>query len=746
MSRGMHIAFFGSSLVSSYWNGAATYYRGLLRALAERGHRVVFYQPAALDRQAHRDIGDPPWAEVVVYKHDRDAALRAVESARGATIVVKASGVGVHDELLEEAVLDLKSRDTLVVYWDVDAPATLDRVRGDPEDPLRALIPRYDLVFTYGGGPPVIRAYETLGAPRCVPIYNALDPDTHRPAPPRAELASDLAFLGNRLPDRELRVREFFLRPARALPDHRFLLGGSGWEGAELPPNVRRLGHVPTGLHNALNASSRAILNITRDRMASTGYSPPTRVFEAAGAGACIITDRWKGLSMFLEPETEVIAADGGDEIAERLASLDEATARRIGQRARARVLAEHTYARRAVDVEQALGGTRLAASPRAPSQRPAARITGGERPLSIAIVGLSITSSWGNGHATTYRALVRELARRGHRVSFYECDVPWYASHRDLSAPPYCHTRLYRDLAELRTQFRDEIAGADAVIAGSCIEDGISVGSWLQRTARGVVGFYDIDTPVTLAALRDGSCRYINAALVPRYDLYLSFTGGPMLDELEHRFGARRAAPLYCSVDPDLYFPDDDARRRWELGYLGTYAADRQPGLERLLLEPARRRPDRAFFVAGPRYPESIDWPPNVVRRDHIPPLEHRAFYTCQRFTLNVTRQHMIDAGYSPSVRLFEAAACGTPIISDGWRGLDAFFEPGVEILIAHEPNDTLRFLDLDEATREAVGHRARQRVLRQHTAGNRAVSLERMLREAMADKPVSEETDQDA
>jgi spore maturation protein CgeB len=736
----MRIAFFGSSLVSSYWNGAATYYRGLLRALAQRGHRISFYEPDAYERQQHRDIGDPDWAEVIVYPAKRHAALRAVEAARGADLVVKASGVGVFDRLLEEAVLELQGPATRVVYWDVDAPATLERVRGDRRDPFRALIPRYDLVFTYGGGPPVIRSYEALGARACVPIYNALDPDSHRPEPPLARFAGDLGFLANRLPDRELRVREFFLRAAHRLPNHRFILGGSGWDDAELPRNVRRLGHVSTTDHNAFNASSRAILNVTRDSMAATGYSPPTRVFEAAGAGACLITDRWKGLSMFLEPGEEVLAAEGGDEVAEHLAGLDGATAQRLGERARARILAEHTYAHRARDVEAALGEERRSPSAVARgAATPEPVIGGGNRPLTLGVVGLSITSSWGNGHATTYRALLRELARRGHRVHFYECDVPWYAANRDLSAPPYCHTHLYRDLDELSARFGEQIAAADAILVGSCIEDGIEVGRWVQRAARGIVGFYDIDTPVTLAALKDGSCRYLAQDLIPSYDLYLSFTGGPMLEEIERRFGARRAAPLYCSVDPDIYYPNDEVTPRWDLGYLGTYAPDRQLGVQRLLLEPARRRPQWSFVLAGPQYPDSIAWPDNVARRDHVPPVEHRAFYTQQRFTLNLTRQHMIDAGYSPSVRLFEAAACATPIISDAWRGLDAFFEPGSEILVAHSADDSVLYLDLPEHERRAVGERARRRVLREHTAAHRAASLEASLRDALAARRVS-------
>ena len=358
MKQGMHIAFFASSLVSAYWNGAATYYRGIVRALHERGHRVTFYEPDAFGRQQHRDMDDPPWAKVVVYGADtEDEVLRTVESARGADLVVKASGVGVHDELLERAVLDLQSPDTLVAYWDVDAPATLDRMHGNAQDALRPLVPRYDLVLTYGGGEPVRGAYLALGARDCVPVYNALDPSTHHPVPPDARFEGDLGFLGNRLPDREARVEEFFLRAAAKLPNRRFLLGGSGWQDKAMPPNVDYLGHVYTADHNAFNCTPRAVLNISRESMARYGFSPATRVFEAAGAAACLITDAWQGLETFFEPGTEVLVASCGDEVAEHVKALDEATARRIGQAAYRRVLAEHTYAHRAAQLDAVLEG-----------------------------------------------------------------------------------------------------------------------------------------------------------------------------------------------------------------------------------------------------------------------------------------------------------------------------------------------------------------------------------------------------
>jgi spore maturation protein CgeB len=353
----LDIAFFGSSLVSAYWNGAATYYRGIVRALSSRGHRVTFYEPDAYGRQAHRDIPDPDWAQVVVYPGDTpDGALRAVEAARGADLVVKASGVGVFDELLEESVLELQAPGTMVVFWDVDAPATLDRLEGNPADPFRRLLPQYDMVLTYGGGDPVVNAYEGFGARRCVPIYNALDASTHFRVESDPRFAGDLAFLGNRLPDREARVDEFFLQAAAALPWQTFVLGGSGWGDKALPPNVRYVGHVYTRDHNAFNCTPTAVLNVSRESMARYGFSPATRVFEAAGAGACLVTDEWEGIELFLEPGNEVLVANGGQQVAQQLSRLTPARARSIGLAAQRHILAAHTYDHRAEQVEAVLG------------------------------------------------------------------------------------------------------------------------------------------------------------------------------------------------------------------------------------------------------------------------------------------------------------------------------------------------------------------------------------------------------
>ena len=352
---------------------------------------------------------------------------------------------------------------------------------------------------------------------------------------------------------------------------------------------------------------------------------------------------------------------------------------------------------------------------------------------LRIVVAGLSITSSWGNGHATTFRGLVRELVRRGHDVLFLERDVPWYRDNRDLPVPPYGRTVLYGSLEELYDGHTAAVREADLTIVGSYVPDGVAVGEWATREAGGVSAFYDIDTPVTLAKLARGDHEYLTPALVPRYDLYLSFTGGPTLRRIERTLGSPAARPLYCSVDPELYFPGAE-RPQWDLGYMGTYSDDRQPTVERLLSEPARALADRRFVVAGPQYPEHVTWPANVERIAHLPPAEHRAFYVRQRWTLNVTRADMIAAGWSPSVRLFEAAACGTPIVSDRWEGIEEFLTPGEEIVLADGAADVVRLLgDRDEERRARIGEAARRRVLAAHTAAHRAAELEAYAREVL-------------
>jgi spore maturation protein CgeB len=356
---------------------------------------------------------------------------------------------------------------------------------------------------------------------------------------------------------------------------------------------------------------------------------------------------------------------------------------------------------------------------------------------LRVVILGLSVTSSWGNGHATTYRGLIRGLSARGHEILFLERDLPWYAENRDLPRPPGCRVELYASHRDLRDRFEAEVRSADLVIVGSYVPEGVAIGEWVTRIARGVTAFYDIDTPVTLAHLERGGAEYLSLELVPRYHLYLSFTGGPILERLERRYGAPLARPLYCSADPANYFPES-REPRWDLGYMGTYSEDRQPALDHFLLGTARRRDGSRFVVAGPQYPESIRWPANVERIVHLSPAEHRGFYNAQRFTLNLTRASMIAAGYSPSVRLFEAAACGTPIISDLWEGLERFFEPGSEILVARSQSDLLGYLlEMPDAERLELGRRARARVLEAHTAAHRAVELEGYLREVLAQEP---------
>jgi len=358
---------------------------------------------------------------------------------------------------------------------------------------------------------------------------------------------------------------------------------------------------------------------------------------------------------------------------------------------------------------------------------------------LRIVILGLSITSSWGNGHATTYRGLVRELTARGHDVLFLERDTEWYADHRDLPHPHHGKTVLYRSLGELRRRFARVVRDADLVMVGSYVPEGAAVGEWVTRTARGVTAFYDIDTPVTLARLARGEVDYLTRSLIPRYDLYLSFTGGPTLERLEQEYGARSARALYCSVDPAIYFPEP-VTNRYDLGYMGTYSPDRQRQLTHLMLLPARSWWAGRFVVAGPQYPASLRWPANVRRIEHLSPANHRTFYNSQRFTLNLTRADMRQAGFSPSVRLFEAAACGTPIISDTWDGLADILRPDKEVLLAESEADILGYVrDLPEERRLEIGARARARVLAEHTAAHRAAELEGHVVATLAAQPAS-------
>jgi spore maturation protein CgeB len=350
------------------------------------------------------------------------------------------------------------------------------------------------------------------------------------------------------------------------------------------------------------------------------------------------------------------------------------------------------------------------------------------KRPMKIIILGLSLSSAWGNGHATTYRALVRSLVARGNDVLFLERDVPWYAAHRDLKDDALCQFDFYSDLEDLY-RWRAEISSADAVIVGSFVPDGIKVADWVLRKARGTVAFYDIDTPVTLSALADGTCEYLAPQQVGRYDIYFSFTGGPTLDVLKSKWGAKTSHALYCSVDAEVYRPQK-SKQRWDLGYLGTYSADRQPGVERFVIDVATQLPERRFVVAGAQYPDGINWPSNVERIEHVPPSEHVAFYTSLGWALNLTRADMRKAGYSPSVRLFEAAACGTPIISDDWPGIETLLAPGAEIVIAHDTGDVITALKMTSAKRAKIAATGRHRVLAEHTSDRRAAGLEAALK----------------
>lgn len=351
----MKVAFYGSSLLSSYWNGAATYYRGLLSALARRGYDITFYEPDAFGRQQHRDIEPPSWATTRVYPATLQGVTAVLAEARSADVIVKASGVGVFDDELLAGILEYARPGAIRIFWDVDAPATLAEMRSNPDHPLRRVLHRLDAVLTYGGGPRVVTGYRELGARYVEPVYNALDPTTHHPVRPDPRFSADLAFLGNRLPDRETRVEAFFLTPARAAPNRQFLIGGNGWEAQHLPTNIRHIGHVYCYEHNAFNATPLAVLNIARHSMAAIGYSPATRVFEAAGAGACLITDSWEGIEQFLTPGEEILVARDGQDVLAHLEALTPEIARDIGNAARERILAEHTYELRGAQVDRIL-------------------------------------------------------------------------------------------------------------------------------------------------------------------------------------------------------------------------------------------------------------------------------------------------------------------------------------------------------------------------------------------------------
>ena len=733
----MRIFVFASSITSCYWNGAATYYRGMYRNLAALGHEIIFAEPDIYGRQQNRDRHQVNYAKVIVYRTPCDIDGLIAQAAE-AGLVVKHSGVGADDELLEARVLECRSARTRVAFWDVDAPATLARVEADPGDPFRRLIPQYDFIFTYGGGAPVVRHYSALGARNCHPIYNALEAGTHHPVPPDPALLCDLLFVGNRLPDREQRVEEFFLRAAELAPEMNFILGGEGWSSKSLPPNVRWIGHVSSSRHNILNCSARMVLNVNRESMAKVGFSPPTRIFEAAGAAACLITDHWAGIETFFAPGRELLVAASAAEVVVYLRGIDPRQAHSIGGAMRARALKDHTYALRAAEVDAILGASVADAPATRSAPTRALKFQGRRRAAMIprassfklVIFGLSITSSWGNGHATTFRALARALDSRGHRVVFYERNQKWYASNRDLPDPEFCQLKLYDDWNSILPEVRRELKDCDVAMVGSYCPDGIQAIEELALSRVPVKTFYDIDTPVTLAALGErGETGYLKARQIPLFDLYFSFTGGPILKQIEERFGAAVAIPLYCSVDPDKYYKHPVAKRyTCEMSYMGTYAADRQPKLDSMLCQVALQLPEHKFIVAGPQYPKSIQWPANVHRIMHLNPRWHPHLYSSSRLTLNVTRRDMVAAGYSPSVRLFEAAACAAAIVSDPWPGLENFFTPGCEILLPADSAEIVSCLrELPDSELEKIGARAQQRVLAEHTNFKRAEQFER-------------------
>jgi spore maturation protein CgeB len=352
---------------------------------------------------------------------------------------------------------------------------------------------------------------------------------------------------------------------------------------------------------------------------------------------------------------------------------------------------------------------------------------------LDIVIFGLSMTSSWGNGHAVTYRALANALYQRGHKVTFLEREVPWYRDNRDLTDAEYCRIERYENLREVPQRFGQLVTNANLVIIGSYVPDGVRLADWITSRARGITAFYDIDTPITLAGLDAGTTFYISAALIPRFDLYLSFTGGPLLNVIEEVYGSPRARALHCTADVSAA-GGPDTPLRWALGYLGTYAADRQPALDALLLETSRHLADQHFTVAGSKYPDDVRWPANVTRFEHLPPGRHREFYASQRFTLNITRENMLRAGFSPSVRLFEAAAAGVPIMTDKWPGLETFFMPGREILVVEGTHQVVQVInELPEERRRDIAAAGRKRFLRSHTPQHRARQIEDYYMEAL-------------
>ena len=547
----MRLFVFGSSITSSYWNGAATYYRGIYKSLAGMGHEISFAEPDIYQRQQNRDVSEVEYAQVIVYQTPRDID-ELIGRAATADLVIKHSGVGSEDEVLERRVLECRSPRAQVAFWDVDAPATLQRVESDAHDAFRQCIPQYDFIFTYGGGDEVVERYRRLGARCCYPIYNALDPETHhrrgggcgvclRPG------VCGQPAAGSRAPGGGVLFARGRAGAGDALCVGRRRMGRQG-SAAECALDWA-CGHRGAQPHQRLG---RMALNINRDSMADVGFSPPTRVFEAAGAATCLITDKWRGVEKFFEPGREILVAESAEEIVGYLRGTSAEEARAIGDAMHRRALAEHTYAQTscrggrdsaggALCGREGTGGGLVA-------YRHPFRISSGENALRIVIFGLSISSSWGNGHATTFRALARALHGRGHRVVFFEKDVEWYASNRDLPEPDFCELKLYTSWKDALPVVRRELASADVAMVGSYFPDGIAAVTEMLDSAAAVRTFYDIDTPITVAALRErGASDYLRADQLAALDVYFSFTGGPMLGELEQRLwsAARGAAVL---------------------------------------------------------------------------------------------------------------------------------------------------------------------------------------------------------
>ena len=610
-------------------------------------------------------------------------------------------------------MLECRSPQVQVAFWDVDAPATLQRVEGDAHDAFRECIPQYDFIFTYGGGDEVVERYRRLGARCCHPIYNALDPETHHREAADAELACDLVFVGNRLPDRERRVEEFFLRAAELAPEMRFVLGGEGWGGKALPPNVRWIGHVGTGAHNRINASARMALNINRDSMADVGFSPPTRVFEAAGAATCLITDKWRGVEKFFEPGREILVAESAEEIVGYLRGTSGGRGARDG-RCDASAGAGRTHvcaARRRGGRDFACGAQRVreGTGGGVGAHGPGPELKRGKRiaDCHLRIVHLVFVGQWARDYVS--RAGACAACARTPRCVLREGRGVVCVESRSARA------------GLLRVEAVYELEGCAAVGAartglGRRGDGGLVFSRW-NCGGDGDAGFGGGGAHVLRHRYADygGCAARARSERLParrsdwrRWMCTSALRAGRCSEELQRRFGVRRAVPLYCSFDPERYRAYPPSKRfACAMSYMGTYAPDRQPKLEEYLFGAARALPEMRFTVAGPQYPKDVPWPRNVRHIVHLNPRWHPHLYSSSRLTLNITRRDMVMAGYSPSVRLFEAAACGAAIASDNWPGLDRFFVPGREILLPASAEEMVRYLrEVDERELRAIGH----------------------------------------